>query len=160
MKIASLLFAALTTTVPLFASEAPKASSACAECCGQAQCAGLISTYEKVSTALAADDLAGAQAAAEFLECCLTCDEQEEVAAQVASFRTAASLAEARKTFKGISAAVIPLAAKLGDHFVMNCPMAGADWIQTSATLANPYYGSQMLRCGMIKQTVKLQGEG
>jgi len=47
------------------------------------------------------------------------------------------------------------LAEKAGDCLIMTCPMARADWIQTTATVANPYYGSQMLRCGTIKKTVK-----
>jgi Cu(I)/Ag(I) efflux system membrane fusion protein len=42
-----------------------------------------------------------------------------------------------------------------------HCPMAfdgaGADWIQTSTTTANPYYGAAMLRCGDVKQ--RLSGE-
>ena len=39
-----------------------------------------------------------------------------------------------------------------GDLRVFHCPMAldftGANWIQTSETCANPYFGSEMLRCG------------
>ncbi len=39
---------------------------------------------------------------------------------------------------------------------LFHCPMAfddaGADWIQTGETVANPYYGAKMLRCGYLKQ--------
>jgi hypothetical protein len=42
--------------------------------------------------------------------------------------------------------------------YVMHCPMAfnniGADWLQNSDQLYNPYFGSKMLRCGSTKETI------
>lgn len=35
------------------------------------------------------------------------------------------------------------------------CPMKKAYWLSNSATIANPYYGSDMLECGEVKETVK-----
>jgi membrane fusion protein, copper/silver efflux system len=29
----------------------------------------------------------------------------------------------------------------------------GADWLQTDTTIANPYFGAEMLRCGAITKT-------
>ena len=66
-------------------------------------------------------------------------------------------LAGARQTFKSISHAVVTLATQLrGEdaqqsftHFY--CPMVpdgGGDWLQPGGELANPYFGSEMLRCG------------
>lgn len=66
-------------------------------------------------------------------------------------------LKEAREHFKPISHSIIRLATQLrGDvadkkftHFF--CPMVkggGGDWLQADSKLQNPYYGSQMLRCG------------
>lgn len=47
--------------------------------------------------------------------------------------------------------------AHTGIH-IMHCPMVyddrGADWIQNSSTLLNPYFGSSMLRCGVTKETL------
>jgi len=40
--------------------------------------------------------------------------------------------------------------------FVAHCPMVNADWLQTEREISNPYYGSEMLRCGAI--TGPLQG--
>jgi hypothetical protein len=137
------------------ADKSKDSSPACGECCGQSECAGPVAAYEKVSSALAADDLTAAQAAAVNLACCLKCEEQPELATRVEAFSKAASIADARTAFKAISAAIIPLAEKSGDCYIMTCPMAGADWVQTTSTLANPYYGSSMLRCGSIKKTVK-----
>jgi Cu(I)/Ag(I) efflux system membrane fusion protein len=66
-------------------------------------------------------------------------------------------LAGFRKAFKPISHAIVPLATQLRSdeaqqsfiHFY--CPMVpdgGGDWLQPSGELANPYFGSAMLRCG------------
>ncbi|MCE7909965.1 MAG: DUF3347 domain-containing protein, partial [Candidatus Omnitrophica bacterium COP1] len=42
------------------------------------------------------------------------------------------------------------------------CPMAfdnkGAYWIQTGDIIANPYFGSKMLRCGEIRKTYPARG--
>ena len=66
-------------------------------------------------------------------------------------------LPAARKEFKPISHAVVALAAQVRSdqakttfsHFY--CPMVkggGGDWLQPDTKLLNPYYGSEMLRCG------------
>jgi len=66
-------------------------------------------------------------------------------------------LKSARREFKSISRAVVTLASKArGDaarapftHFY--CPMVpggGGDWLQRRDELSNPYFGSEMLRCG------------
>src|SRR5690625_3545882 len=67
----------------------------------------------------------------------------------------------ARRHFETVS---IALLADLNEHgssgatfYEAHCPMAfgnrGASWIQADATVNNPYYGSQMLRCGEIRGT-------
>ncbi|MBN8628554.1 MAG: efflux RND transporter periplasmic adaptor subunit, partial [Planctomycetes bacterium] len=66
-------------------------------------------------------------------------------------------LTAARKEFKPISHAVVTLAAQVRaadatapyTHFY--CPMVpggGGDWLQPNKELLNPYWGSEMLRCG------------
>jgi Cu(I)/Ag(I) efflux system membrane fusion protein len=66
-------------------------------------------------------------------------------------------LAAARKAFKPISQAVVTLATQVrGEgartsftHFY--CPMVpggGGDWLQSGGEVLNPYFGSEMLRCG------------
>ena len=66
-------------------------------------------------------------------------------------------LAGARKEFKPISRAVVTLAAQVrsadaADPFIhFYCPMVpggGGDWLQPNGELLNPYFGSEMLRCG------------
>lgn len=40
-----------------------------------------------------------------------------------------------------------------------NCPMynegKGADWLSKESVIKNPYYGTQMLSCGNVKETIK-----
>lgn len=66
-------------------------------------------------------------------------------------------LADARKAFKPISHAVIALATQVRGETAIQpfthfyCPMVkggGGDWLQSGGELLNPYYGSEMLRCG------------
>lgn len=66
-------------------------------------------------------------------------------------------LAGARKEFKPISRAVVALATQVRAADAVNpfthfyCPMVpagGGDWLQPNNELLNPYFGSEMLRCG------------
>ena len=70
-------------------------------------------------------------------------------AAKVAASR---DLASRRETFKELSRALVSwtVLSKPADLNVIVCSMAKAPWIQRTATIANPYYGSKMLRCGEI----------
>ena len=44
--------------------------------------------------------------------------------------------------------------------YIYHCPMAnndkGGDWLQDRKGTLNPYFGSQMLRCGSLKKTLYL----
>ncbi len=73
------------------------------------------------------------------------------------------STKEARQKFKFISHAVVKLATEVRgksaersfNHFF--CPMVKqgeGDWLQVANKLSNPYYGSQMLRCGELVRTI------
>ena len=93
--------------------------------------------YETIRAALAADDLAAAQAAARALP-----------AAQPVA--EAASLSAARKAFKELSGQAVALVRGREGYYVIHCSMfpGGADWVQTTKEIANPYWGKSMLRCG------------
>lgn len=45
-----------------------------------------------------------------------------------------------------------------GNLFIAHCPMAfddkGAEWISTEKAIRNPYFGEEMLECGMIQDTL------
>ena len=34
----------------------------------------------------------------------------------------------------------------------------GASWVQSGETIANPYYGASMLRCGEVRERVERRG--
>lgn len=46
-----------------------------------------------------------------------------------------------------------------GTLYVQHCPMAdndrGADWLSLSSEVQNPYFGSAMLKCGEVKETIQ-----
>lgn len=73
------------------------------------------------------------------------------------------SLEDARKNFKPISHAVLMLATTIRGQGATQsfhqffCPMVKGgegDWLQANDQLLNPYYGSQMLRCGEHVRTI------
>lgn len=109
----------------------------------------ILSSYVKLSTALAADDLAAAKAAAATVaEHAGMSDGHKAVAPKAEAVAKAKDIEVAREAFKALSAAVEPLAAGQKGYVVMNCPMANADWVQTSKDVKNPYFGKSMLTCG------------
>jgi Cu(I)/Ag(I) efflux system membrane fusion protein len=75
------------------------------------------------------------------------------------------TLADQRRAFVAVSSSMIalidrtPPSSKVADRlYVMHCPMAfeeaGADWIQTTEKVANPFYAKQMKNCGEVKRTI------
>lgn len=76
------------------------------------------------------------------------------------------SLDEARTGFKKLSMAVTdllkatpPTSTVAPALYDVYCPMAKADWLQTSKEVANPYLGKQMLTCGKVKATIDSKSE-
>jgi membrane fusion protein, copper/silver efflux system len=75
------------------------------------------------------------------------------------------TLADQRRSFVAVSASVIAVidrstpSSKVAETlYVMHCPMAfddaGADWLQTTEKVANPFYAKQMKNCGEVKRTI------
>jgi YHS domain-containing protein len=77
-----------------------------------------------------------------------------DLAAQADALADARTLATARDSFKRLSDLLRAYLEKekigTGRHFLVRCDMAKASWLQTDKTVANPYYGKSMLRCGQI----------
>jgi hypothetical protein len=97
-----------------------------------------LSRYERVHTALVADDLAAAKTAAGDLG-------EEGVALAKSS-----SLKEARAAFEKLSDKAKQLAAGQSGYYVVHCPMLKKDWVQPTSKIANPYGGKEMVMCGEI----------
>ena len=127
----------------------------------------LYATYFEVQKALATDAKPAMSAAMSLHKAAGTLSQDEAFPAEARQqFDSIAKqtehlhhmeLAAARDTFKAVSHLVVALATQYrGEnatqpftHFF--CPMAkggGGDWLQPDGTLANPYFGSQMLHCG------------
>ncbi len=95
--------------------------------------------YEKVRAALAADDLAAARQSAAAI-------------AEAQPIAEAEDLSSARKAFKRLSIRAVALARGRSGYFVAHCSMfpGGADWVQTTDEVSNPYWGRSMPHCGAI----------
>jgi len=96
--------------------------------------------YEKVHTALAADDLFGAKSAAKDLG-----EEGMDIA-------KAGSLKDARAGFEKLTSRAKALVPGQSGYHVFHCPMLKKDWVQASTTVANPYGGKEMAGCGEIQK--------
>jgi len=74
------------------------------------------------------------------------------VAKEADAVAMAKDIKAAREAFKALSksfeAYLKDHAGKPGEYRVAYCPMAKAGWVQTGDTIANPYYGKAMLKCG------------
>jgi Cu(I)/Ag(I) efflux system membrane fusion protein len=127
----------------------------------------LFASYFEVQQALAADKTPPAGAVEQIharAESLSTDESLAEPARQLVAEAASRSehlhhmeLADARREFKPLSHAIVTLATHVRGteaetsftHFY--CPMVpggGGDWLQPGGQLANPYFGSQMLRCG------------
>ncbi|MDX6484237.1 MAG: hypothetical protein QOE95_2008 [Gaiellaceae bacterium] len=99
-----------------------------------------LARYEKVRSALAADDLGAARTAA------------GDLGEEGAPLAKSSSLKDARAAFGKLSEKAKQLAAGQAGYYVVHCPMLQKDWVQTSEKIANPYYGKEMATCGEIKK--------
>lgn len=102
-----------------------------------------LSDCENVRTALAVDDLAAAKTAAAAFKF-----SDLPAARQLAK---ADSLNSARVTFKKLSILAVQLAKGQAGYYVVHCPMADSDWVQTTSKISNPYLGPKMVTCGSIQ---------
>lgn len=117
--------------------------------------ASLLPLYENVCSALAADNCPAAQTAARQLASQAGRLHQHDLAAAATAVGKAASLSAARKAFRTLSVDAIALARQQKGYFILHCPMAKADWVQTTRTVANPYLGSKMPGCGVVTEATK-----
>ncbi len=127
----------------------------------------LVPHYFGVQEALAADNLEAAKSKAQVLNRAIEDSGHsailKELKDAVASISVATNIMDARKAFLNLSNEMIAKTdgLELGNKdalFLAYCPMAfnntGGHWLQKDKTVNNPYFGSQMLRCGSIKKAV------
>ena len=103
--------------------------------------------YVAAQEALAADDAAGARAALERL--LATADDVTRPLVRAAL--SATDIETLRQRFKPLSEFLAALDLPQG-YARAYCPMydGGSNWVQLDGPVRNPYYGSQMLTCGVV----------
>lgn len=131
----------------------------------------LVNAYITLQSKLAKDDAAGGKAAFAGFQSALKAKElgldpalEKKLSSAASQGAAASKLPEARAAFAGVTdgmlaylgAAKNPIDSSLTVAF---CPMAldnkGAKWLQVGDNLENPYFGSEMLRCGTVEKTVQ-----
>jgi len=138
----------------------------------------LLDRYFELQTALAIDDLDEAIGAAELFRAQVDKVDASrlegearksweghavQMKEQARKLERAQGLSATRAPFRDLSKAVISAAFKFGAPedktvYLVHCPMAfsdhGADWLQKTDSVMNPYYGEKMQKCGEVVGTV------
>jgi Cu(I)/Ag(I) efflux system membrane fusion protein len=144
----------------------------------QRRLAGVFGAYFDTHKALSRDNLADAKKAAGAIGKALDAvgmwlfsgdahetwmSDAKRVRESAAGIAAAKNIAAARVKFEPLSDAMYDIAKSFGagtvdSLFLIHCPMAfdgkGADWLQTRPATENPYFGSSMFTCGVLKDTV------
>ncbi len=87
--------------------------------------------------------------------------ELKQFSALTKQLTLATSMEDARFAFAMLSESMIEIAKRFGSPSRLHrfhCPMAfdgrGADWLQSKEKTENPFFGSTMLRCGNLEETI------
>ncbi len=121
-------------------------------------------TYVSLKDALVASNEAASKEVAAKLQNSLSAVKGSEKAAlQAKQIATAADLASARLAFATLSNEMAALVKgeqlSTGSLYLEYCPMAnnntGAYWLSNEKEIKNPYFGSKMLKCGTVKETIR-----
>lgn len=137
----------------------------------------LIDPYLVIQKELAGDDLAAAQKGAEHYLAAMkqaphqgeAHEEAMDLSAPATAILKADDIKAARTAFLSLSQEITSLVQHVGTTketplFIAHCPMAfnnkGGSWLQSDKTVANPYYGSMMLRCGSIQKQIAGKDHG
>ncbi|WP_121357045.1 DUF3347 domain-containing protein [Flavisolibacter nicotianae] len=133
----------------------------------------LLTKYFAVKNALVAGDAAGAgKAAADFVSAAKVLDQksltateqkaynavQAKLLADAGALAGTKDLARQRTTFQSFSDNMIALSKATkpaAPVYVAYCPMKKASWLSNEKVIKNPYYGSTMLSCGQVTDTIK-----
>jgi hypothetical protein len=144
----------------VLASSLVLALAACSDARSQARPDdAMIEPYIAIATALSKDSTAEvAEAADQVKRGAATLADKPGVARIVGAADALGSsdLAGARRSFKTMSDGMVEYmrseSASQSGRVLIHCPMAfaneGALWVQSEGKIANPYHGSEMLRCG------------
>ncbi|MBS7255601.1 DUF3347 domain-containing protein [Flavobacterium branchiicola] len=82
----------------------------------------------------------------------------KKLTADAKSISSTTDLKKQRETFKSLSKStydLIKVSSPEQPIYKQYCPMADADWLSKEKAVKNPYYGSSMLTCGNVVETIK-----
>lgn len=132
--------------------------------------ASLLQHYYGIKNALVSGDaVAAAQSAASFqaalINAAVNAAEAKAIQELKPALQEAANtiqnskdLGKQREAFAKLSASMITLvkANKSSDKvYIDYCPMKKASWLSAEQAIKNPYYGSSMLTCGKVTETIQ-----
>ena len=115
--------------------------------------------YLAIQTELAKDSVKGVSEHANAIAKAVKGDEMKmlspDVAKQAEALAKAKDLKSAREAFKPLSTSLIKYLADhkagKGTYHEAYCPMVKSSWLQKETEIKNPYMGSEMLSCGVLK---------
>ncbi len=122
----------------------------------------IVASYLQIHAALSADTVDGVKPAAAAIakEAARLGAPGDAVVKAAKTMESAGDVKAVREALGPLSDAIVAVASaddwkdvpgvKIG-----YCPMVGKSWIQKDGTVNNPYYGSQMLTCGELKDVRK-----
>ena len=117
--------------------------------------AGVAAPYLHIQATLAADSTDGVTEAAQSIVSAAgdMGDAGDAIVMAANAVSLADDLVKSRAAFGLLSDAMIKFSddAGLGELKIAFCPMARKSWIQEDGDIANPYHGSEMLRCGSFR---------
>jgi DNA-binding transcriptional regulator WhiA len=133
----------------------------------QTQAVALLPLYYDVKDALVSGDAKlAASKAQEFVKAVNSTDakvinetNKKDLLEYAVKLAKSKDLNSEREYFASLSTSMITLAksSKLSDEpvYQMYCPMKKSNWLSSEKAVKNPYYGSAMLTCGNIVETIK-----
>ncbi|HZS18711.1 MAG TPA: hypothetical protein VFA51_12355 [Candidatus Udaeobacter sp.] len=122
----------------------------------------MLRQYDSIRVALSQENLTSVQKAAATLAD--SYQQRRSVSATAQALSKADSLEAAREAFSTISAEAVKMARGHKEYYVVGCSMNQcpapcvncqmwrfSDWVQTDATIANPFMGRASPHCGVIR---------
>ena len=118
--------------------------------------------YLRIKDALVSSNPAEAQAAAKHLDSLWTTNSPgDQLLSSVRQIASTSGLAAQREAFYSLTQAyLVSLESKPGEDtlYLQFCPMAfdfeGATWISREKVVMNPYFGDEMLNCGVVRKPI------
>ena len=116
----------------------------------------ILARYEEIRAALAIDDYRAAnRAAKDLLKYLKPTDDAPSTPLTSATqdLVAAVNMDKAHLAFRAMSVEVIPLADGVQGYYIMNSPLpSGAEWVQTTTKVDNPYVGKTMRDVGSLRK--------